>query len=150
MSDKAGDKNAELLSAFARFGPAWLRWLRSHGPDDTLTPARMHLLKELQRSGEPRIMRHLCSALDVTPRNVTALVDGLETDGLVRRAPHPTDRRATLVELTPLGRRMLGQAWARHLRSAATLFDDLTEREQTQLLRILDKLADGLRRRQSD
>ncbi|WP_105034091.1 MarR family winged helix-turn-helix transcriptional regulator [Cryobacterium aureum] len=30
-------------------------------------------------------------------------VDRLETAGLVRRVAHPTDGRATLIELTPLG-----------------------------------------------
>jgi DNA-binding MarR family transcriptional regulator len=37
----------------------------------------------------------------VSPRNITGLVDALEKTGHVRRAPHPTDRRAVLVELTP-------------------------------------------------
>lgn len=42
--------------------------------------------------------------LQVHPTSVTNAVDRLETAGLVRRKPHPTDRRATLVELLPEGR----------------------------------------------
>jgi DNA-binding MarR family transcriptional regulator len=34
---------------------------------------------------------------------VTNIVDRLQADGLVRRMPHPTDRRATLVEITDSG-----------------------------------------------
>src|SRR5437762_9139721 len=38
--------------------------------------------------------------MNVTPSNVTCLIDGLEQDGLVRRAADHSDRRVTYVELT--------------------------------------------------
>src|SRR3546814_13088047 len=38
------------------------------------------------------------------------LVDDLETRGLVKRQPHPADRRAKLVSLTAAGRRQLAVA----------------------------------------
>ncbi len=43
--------------------------------------------------------------LQVHPTSVTSIVDGLEADGLVRRVPHESDRRATLAEITKDGRR---------------------------------------------
>ena len=64
-----------------------------------LTQPRARLLRTLDEGG-PQVMSELSRALDVTPRAVTALVDGLEADGLVRRCVHPHDRRATVVELT--------------------------------------------------
>ena len=64
-----------------------------------LTTARVHLLWVLQHAG-PSTQRDLARLCDVTPRNITGLVDGLEESGHVRRTPHPTDRRAVLVELT--------------------------------------------------
>src|ERR671912_452474 len=67
-----------------------------------LTPARAHLLWELFHRG-PCTQRVLADALDVTPRNVTGLVDALEATGYVTREPHPGDRRATLVTLTDHG-----------------------------------------------
>jgi DNA-binding MarR family transcriptional regulator len=48
-------------------------------------------------------MRTIGSRLQVHQTSVTNAVDRLEAAGLVARAPHPTDRRATLVELTPAG-----------------------------------------------
>ena len=48
-------------------------------------------------------MSDLGDELGVTARYVTSLVDGLEKEGLVRRVPHPTDRRATIIESTPKG-----------------------------------------------
>jgi DNA-binding MarR family transcriptional regulator len=48
--------------------------------------------------------------LQVHPTSVTNAVDRLEGGGLVRRVPHPTDRRTTLARITPEGRRLAGRA----------------------------------------
>jgi DNA-binding MarR family transcriptional regulator len=48
--------------------------------------------------------------LQVHATSVTSIIDGLEADGFVRRVPHPTDRRTTLAELTPTGRRRAERA----------------------------------------
>jgi DNA-binding MarR family transcriptional regulator len=68
-----------------------------------LTGARAHLLWEVHAQG-PRTQRELASALRVTPRAITALVDGLAETGFVTREPSPTDRRAVLVTFTERGR----------------------------------------------
>ena len=68
-----------------------------------LTESRAHLLWELQARG-PCPQRALASALHVTPRAVTALVDALVETGFVTREPCATDRRATLVTFTEHGR----------------------------------------------
>lgn len=64
-----------------------------------LTPTRVHLLWVLQHAG-PSTQQTLAQLCEVSPRNITGLVDALEKSGHVRRTPHPTDRRAVLVELT--------------------------------------------------
>ncbi|MGY1887377.1 MarR family winged helix-turn-helix transcriptional regulator [Blastococcus sp. SYSU DS0753] len=108
-----------------------------------LTPARTHLLWEVHSRG-PSSQRALATALGVTPRNITGLVDALEERGYVRREPHPTDRRITLVTLTELGARATGQMDADHRRMAAHLvagFDaDRLERFRTDLDTIAARL----------
>jgi DNA-binding MarR family transcriptional regulator len=42
--------------------------------------------------------------LQVHPTSVTNLIDGLEQQGYVARAPHPSDRRTTLATITDEGR----------------------------------------------
>ncbi len=44
------------------------------------------------------------------PASVTNAVDRLETTGLVRRTPHPSDRRTTLAALTDAGRELATKA----------------------------------------
>ncbi|HEX4190484.1 MAG TPA: MarR family transcriptional regulator [Marmoricola sp.] len=45
--------------------------------------------------------------LQVHPTSVTPIIDRLESAGLVRRQPHPEDRRAVLAEITESGRRLV-------------------------------------------
>lgn len=49
-------------------------------------------------------MSKMGERLMVHPTSVTNAVDRLEQDAMVRRMPHPTDRRTTLVEITAEGR----------------------------------------------
>jgi DNA-binding MarR family transcriptional regulator len=48
--------------------------------------------------------------LQVHPTSITNAVNRLEGDGLIIRVPHPTDRRTTLAEITPAGRRLAEKA----------------------------------------
>ncbi|MSX64634.1 MAG: MarR family transcriptional regulator [Actinobacteria bacterium] len=57
-------------------------------------------------------MRTIGSRLQVHQTSVTNAVDRLEAAHLVQRLPHPTDRRATLVELTRSGRALAEKATA--------------------------------------
>lgn len=61
---------------------------------------------------ESMAMARMGERLQVHPTSVTSTVDRLERDRLVRRRPHPDDRRATLATLTKRGRRVLTDATA--------------------------------------
>src|SRR5215203_665743 len=71
-----------------------------------LTPALFGLLNFLgARKGA--IQQEIGSAMGIDPSTMVALVDKLERAGLARRRPHPKDRRAREVVITPKGRRHL-------------------------------------------
>jgi DNA-binding MarR family transcriptional regulator len=76
-----------------------------------LTFARYELLTLLffSRTGALPLSR-IGSRLQVHPASITNVVDRCEAQGQVRRLPHPTDRRATLAELTPSGRELVIKA----------------------------------------
>jgi DNA-binding MarR family transcriptional regulator len=69
---------------------------------------RTRALRRLAR--RPMSMGELAAALGIDPPNATVVVDELETLGLVRRGPHPTDRRAKVVEATSEGQAMARRA----------------------------------------
>jgi DNA-binding MarR family transcriptional regulator len=58
----------------------------------------------------PMSMKELAAALGIDPPNATVVVDDLEAQGLVRRSPHPTDRRAKLVGATGKGKDLARRA----------------------------------------
>ena len=110
--------------------------LRPHG----LTFARYEALVLLTFARSGRLpMRVMGERLQLHPTSVTNIVDRLQADGLVRRMPHPTDRRATLVEITPSG------ATRREAATAAVTDIDfglagLTSAEQAQLTELLGRV----------
>lgn len=109
-----------------------------------LTPARMHLLWELGRRG-PVPQRVLAEALKVTARAVTGLVDALVAQGLVTREVHPTDRRATLVTLTPRAETLVGQLKRDHKKLARALFASMAPDEFESFAQSLARVIDRLR-----
>ena len=133
-----------LVDEFAAFGPCYMKWVRSRLGDCGVTYARMRLLGTLHCNG-PQIMSDISDELGVTRRNVTALVDALEEEGLVKRMPHPSDRRATIIELTEKGAETTNNTYNDHRTGVAELFASLSEDEQQELIRVLGTLREALR-----
>jgi DNA-binding MarR family transcriptional regulator len=113
--------------------------------DDALKPFELTfaryealvLLTFSQRGSLP--LGKMGERLMIHPTSVTNIVDRLQAQGLVRRVDHPTDRRTTLCEITPDGRRLVDKAT-----DAVTAVDlgisGLTDREVGQLTGLLGKL----------
>lgn len=125
------------------FVDAFLRWSKSKADQNGPGLSRLRLLNTLHCEG-PQKMADLADTLGVTPRSVTALVDGLEQDGVVRRAAHPTDRRVTMIELTDEAPDA-AELFAVHQASVAGLCSTLSGTEQQEYLRITRMLEDRLR-----
>ena len=109
-----------------------------------LSRARAELLWRL-RARSPMTQRELSQALRCTPRNVTDLVDALESAGLVARGPHPTDRRATLVSLTEQGNAAAARLQAEYRQFAAELFRDVSAAELASFVKVVDHTVGRLR-----
>jgi DNA-binding MarR family transcriptional regulator len=79
---------------------------------------------------------------------MTAMVDAMEEAQLVVRRPHPTDRRATLVELSPAGAREAEQALEPRLDAMAELFEEFSAAEQQAFADALIRLGQAIQARQ--
>lgn len=104
-----------------------------------ITPGQGRALGTLLRHGTMRLSE-LSEHLHIAARSTTEVVDALEADGLVSREPDPSDRRATLVTLTPRGSELgRGLAQARAAEAEA-FFGRLEDRDREELRRILGLL----------
>ncbi len=99
--------------------------------------ARVLLLRRL--AAEPHTLRALAEWLAADAPYVTLMVDDLERRGLVRRKPHPEDRRAKLVQLTAAGRVAAARAEA-ILGEPPPALRDAPAKDLAAVLRVLERL----------
>ncbi|WP_245643365.1 MarR family winged helix-turn-helix transcriptional regulator [Roseateles chitosanitabidus] len=108
------------------------------------TLPRFDLLAQLERSPEGLTMRELSQRLMVTGGNVTGIADQLESEGLVVREPHPSDRRSVTVRLTPAGRRSFKRMAATHEGWILELLGGWSPEQMTQVMGLLAGLKGHL------
>lgn len=105
-----------------------------------LTFARYELLTLLTFTRTGALPMAKASArLQVHPTSVTNAVDRLEAASLVKRMPHPSDRRTTLVEITEAGRK-LATSSTELLNEKVFAQPGLAEDNLEQLVKILAEL----------
>src|SRR3954469_16956190 len=107
-----------------------------------VTPAQSRLLRILAHWETPPRMADLAERLEVVPRAVTTLVDGLEASGRVRRVADPTNRRVTRIQLTEEGREALGELRGARRAAAAEILAPLSDEQREVLGGLLDTLVD--------
>ncbi|GAA4929600.1 MarR family winged helix-turn-helix transcriptional regulator [Streptomyces coeruleoprunus] len=112
--------------------------------DITITPAQSRLLRTVAHYDHPPRMADLAERLEVVPRAVTSLVDGLEGSGRVRRVPDPANRRVVRIELTEEGRATLRQLRSARRAAAEDILAPLTAEQREVLGGLLAALVDGV------
>jgi DNA-binding MarR family transcriptional regulator len=97
------------------------------------------VLSALRRQGSPYVLpaTRLARETDLSSGAMTNRIDRLETRGLVRRRPDPSDRRGVNVSLTARGRKLIDKAIQYRLDSARDSLRALSPAQQRQLARLL-------------
>ncbi|WP_335971254.1 MULTISPECIES: MarR family winged helix-turn-helix transcriptional regulator [Streptomycetaceae] len=119
------------------------RRLRHQRVDESLSPTEMSVLGTLARCGSAT-PGELARKEHVQPPSMTRIVAMLESKGLVRREPHPDDRRQVVVSRTSQAEAMLAESRDKRNAWLAELAEGLSE-EELAILRqaapVLEKLA---------
>jgi DNA-binding MarR family transcriptional regulator len=137
------DSAVSLVGVLFRLAPRLVDLLDMGARDYGLGFARGRVLWAIRDSG-PMLMRALSEALGVSPRTVTGLVDALEADGWVTRSPHPTDRRATIISLTPTSETTLARLGDTYRGLAHDLVGDVSDEDLVLCRAVIRQLEDRL------
>ena len=122
-----------------------------------MTGARFHRVLESQGmthagwqvllaigSGDAMTQREIAERCYVTPATVTGVVDTLEREGLVTRERGTDDRRLVRVRITDEGRARLAATKTEAGRQMASIFGDLTPRDEAVVRRFLVRTIERL------
>ncbi|HUD18285.1 MAG TPA: MarR family transcriptional regulator [Acidimicrobiales bacterium] len=106
-----------------------------------LTNAQARVLGIVASAGQPLRMADIAARLEVVPRSVTTMVDGVEVAGLIVRSTDPDDRRSVLVSLTARGHALLERLERARRTTAEDIFGGLAGDERADLARLLGTLC---------
>ncbi|MFF8264446.1 MarR family winged helix-turn-helix transcriptional regulator [Streptomyces virginiae] len=141
----ASDTDRLLAEQLLRLTRRLHRIQKRHMVPLGITPAQSRLLRLVSHyEGEqPPRMADLAARLEVVPRAVTTLVDGLEAAECVRRVPDPANRRVIRIELTDSGRATLRRLRNARTDAAEEILAPLTADQREVLGGLLNALSDA-------
>jgi len=84
--------------------------------------------------------RQLCNALGLLPPNMVGIINQFEQRGLLERRPHPSDRRAQGLHLTPQGHALMNEAESTARALEEGVAHRLSPKEQGTLKSLLRKI----------
>jgi DNA-binding MarR family transcriptional regulator len=109
--------------------------------DYQLSGSARDILAIIEGAGEALEPSVIAERLLLTTGSMTSLLDTLERRGLIRRLPHPGDRRKLLVDITPAAQVIVDEFLPSfHAREREVISAALTTSQQRQLLRLLAKI----------
>lgn len=113
-------------------------WRRKVSEVTGLPFSRTRVLRRL--FGAPMTLTQLAEATGSDAPATTVAVNDLEHRGLVERQPHPDNKRAKLVSLTPAGRKMIELVQHTVRDDAPPGVHDLSKTDLAHLRRILERI----------
>lgn len=119
------------------------RRLRTERTSDAMTPSQMAVVATLLRSG-PMTPGDLAVAERVQPPSMTRILHTLLGQGMVTRAPHPTDGRQVMYQATPEADALFQRDRQRRDQWLSRRLETLTEAELLAVERaipVLNRLA---------
>ena len=103
--------------------------------------AQARLLSLLAEKESGVRQKVLAEEMRINPSSTSELISKLEGEGYVVRTVDPDDKRATLIELTEVGRARAYELEDERNEKFANVFEPLTAKEKEQLLKLLEKLV---------
>jgi len=149
MKGKIPDEDFERITTFARtgmllhgIGSLFDSYLQKVG----LSKGRFLILVQLFRIENKGLsVKDLHSYHKVTSATMTGLIDTLEKDGFINRAPSKDDRRMINIFLTDKGSQFMEKFLPIHFSNIKNLLHDFPVEKNKQLLSLLNQLLNSFK-----
>jgi DNA-binding MarR family transcriptional regulator len=105
-----------------------------------LSASASQILAIVEGAGEPLPPHIIADRLLITSGTMTSLLDTLERRGLIRRVPHPGDRRKLLIDITDEARAILDRMLPRVHGASRDAFAVLSDIECLTLTNLLERV----------
>jgi DNA-binding MarR family transcriptional regulator len=136
---------SECATNLTRAGSLFLGELqRRRRPYTDISAAAFQVLAIIEGEGAPLPPSVVAERMLTTTGTMTSLLDTLVRRGLVRREPHPDDRRMLLVNITEAGRDVVDVVLSATHRITAAVFETLSEADRERLIRLLGRVQQRL------
>lgn len=140
--------NEQLFNRIMHLSPQIRnRFFVKHNPDDNdmrkreIMFARERILGILLEYNKGLHQKDIAEIIRVNPSSMSELIDKLENDGYVKRITDTSDKRATIITLTPIGKIRAYDVQRTKEEQLNTMFENLTCEEKEELIRLLNKFT---------
>ena len=137
------ERVGRLADAFGRAGKSVVRAFDDRLGEHGVSTPRSKLLAEVSRM-QPVRLADLARAVGITQGTASALVEALVRDALIERGTDENDRRAIRLTTTTAGEEKAQRWLDDYVAAAGELFACFDAKDQNQLTRLHDRLADAL------
>lgn len=120
-----------------------LRFIHALQPLE-LHPREFAVLRAV-KANDGQSQQMLAERLRIPPSRMVAIVDELESRGLIERRPDPHDRRVRALYVTKRGQTLLQDAFNLVVQHEDAISEVLTVNERAELLTLLNRIAGHLR-----
>jgi DNA-binding MarR family transcriptional regulator len=110
----------------------------------SLTLAQCKVLVRLEKN-EGVSQARLAELAEIEPMMMVRILDRMERDGWLTRRPHPTDRRARCLYLTPRAKPLLDEIWRLSDLTRAEAFAGVTKARREGLIALLEQIHANMR-----
>lgn len=137
--NKIDIENGKLIIALSRANQSIHRESELLFRQNGLTRAQFEALEALLHKGDMTVGALIESVLS-TSGNMTVVIRNLERQGWVSRIKNPADSRSYLICLTPEGKTLIEEVFARHMALVEKALSPITSAEKETIRNILRKL----------
>lgn len=131
-------RNMMRIAANAR------RQSHAHHADESKRPGGFGHILDILTVSDGLTQQQIAQRMHIRPQSVSQAIAAMEQQGMISRQISETDRRISVVYITPEGRARQAELLSERIQNAKRIMGPLSNQEKETLLQLLRKITDSL------